>query len=88
MAVLDHSNFRPERPEVTNAIVDYKLARDPTENRGPLFLITRWGLTRAVFSLALLKLNSMRGKCDVNHRSDNISTKPQGLKTRQAAAAD
>jgi len=58
MAVLDHDHFRPERPEVI-VIVAYMLARDRTENRGPLFLITRWGLTRAVFSLALLKLNSM-----------------------------
>jgi hypothetical protein len=31
------------RPEVINVIVAYILARDRTENRIPLFLITRWG---------------------------------------------
>jgi hypothetical protein len=38
----DHDHFRPTRYEVINVIEILSLARDRTENRRPLFLITRY----------------------------------------------
>jgi hypothetical protein len=39
--VLDHDHFRSVRLEVINVIAVLYIARDRTENRYPLFLITR-----------------------------------------------
>jgi hypothetical protein len=92
---LDHDHFGPERSEVINVIVAYMLAPDRTEpkvraseNRKSTFPGHALGIDAGHIQASLLKLNSMRGKCDGNHCSNNISAEPQGFQTRQAPTID